>query len=314
MAFNYRPMTPTSYVAFVKATEALWSKMESSQRLDNVLYFVVDGPDDSIGKLYLGNTLIADGNGITDVRVDNLLDVDINAINGGDVLMYNMSTSKWENVSLASQIGNLIKIFTPASEEKNGTVGLVPAPQAGDQDLYLRGDGSWANPTEAVALEVAGLKTSVDTLIGADKNVSVRVIATDIASKAASTAVANLVANAPESFNTLKEIADWIEDHPSTETFVALSNKVTSLNDLVNGNTEKGITGLVSQVSTLNSTVSTLNEDVTALKGKALTFTTDISNLKSGLATVNATLKEHSEKIASIESRLVWQELYEAEQ
>ena len=314
MAFNYRPMTPTSYVAFVKATEALWSKMESSQRLDNVLYFVVDGPDDSIGKLYLGNTLIADGNGITDVRVDNLLDVDINAINGGDVLMYNMSTSKWENVSLASQIGNLIKIFTPASEEKNGTVGLVPAPQAGDQDLYLRGDGSWANPTEAVALEVAGLKTSVDTLIGPDKNVSVRVIATDIASKAASTAVANLVANAPESFNTLKEIADWIEDHPSTETFVALSNKVTSLDDLVNGNAEKNITGLVSQVSTLNSTVSILNGDVTALKGKALTFTTDIADLKSGLATVNTTLSKHSEKIASIESRLVWQELYEAEQ
>ena len=313
MAFNYRPMTPTSYVAFVKATEALWSKMELSQRLDNVLYFVVDGPDDSIGKLYLGNTLIADGNGITDVRVDNLLDVDINAINGGDVLMYNMSTSKWENVSLASQIGNLIKVFTPASKEKNGTVGLVPAPKAGEQDLYLKGDGSWANPTEAVALEVAGLKTSVDTLIGADKNVSVRVIATDIASKAASTAVANLVANAPESFNTLKEIADWIEDHPSTETFVALSNKVTSLDDLVNGNAEKNITGLVSQVSTLNSTVSTLNEDVTALKGKALTFTTDIADLKSGLATVNTTLSNHSEKIASIESRLVWQELYEAE-
>ena len=314
MAFNYRPMTPTSYVAFVKATEALWSKMESSQRLDNVLYFVVDGPDDSIGKLYLGNTLIADGNGITDVRVDNLLDVDINAINGGDVLMYNMSTSKWENVSLASQIGNLIKVFTPASEEKNGTVGLVPAPKAGEQDLYLKGDGSWANPTEAVALEVAGLKTSVDTLIGADKNVSVRVIATDIASKAASTAVANLVANAPEKFDTLKEIADWIQEHPSTATFTALSNKVTSLNDLVNGNTEKGITGLVSQVSTLNSTVSTLNGDVTALKGKALTFTTDIADLKSGLATVNTTLSNHSEKIASIESRLVWQELYEAEQ
>lgn len=313
MAFNYRPMTPTSYVAFVKATEALWSKMESSQKLDNVLYFVVDGPDDSIGKLYLGNTLIADGNGITDVRVDNLLDVDIDAINGGDVLMYNMSTSKWENVSLASQIGNLIKVFTPASEEKNGTVGLVPAPKAGQQDLYLRGDGSWANPTEAVALEVAGLKTSVDTLIGADKGVSVRVIATDIASKEASAAVAKLVANAPESFDTLKEIADWIQKHPSTETFVALSNKVTSLDDLVNGNAEKNITGLVSQVSTLNSTVSTLNGDVTALKGKALTFTTDIADLKSGLATVNTTLSNHSEKIASIESRLVWQELYEAE-
>ena len=314
MALNYRPMTPTSYVAFVKATEALWSKMEPSQRLDNVLYFVVDGPDDSIGKLYLGNTLIADGNGITDVRVDNLLDVDIDAINGGDVLMYNMSTSKWENVSLASQIGNLIKVFTPASEEKNGTVGLVPAPKAGEQDLYLKGDGSWANPTEAVVLKVETLKTSVDKLIGTDKGVSVRTIATDIASKAASTAVANLVANAPEKFDTLKEIADWIQEHPSTATFTALSNKVTSLNDLVNGNTEKGITGLVSQVSTLNSTVSTLNKDVTSLKGQALTFTTGIEDLKSGLATVNTTLSNHSEKIASIESRLVWQELYEAEQ
>ena len=63
----------------------------------------------------------------------------------------------------------------------------------------------------------------------------------------------------------------------------------------------------------MNSTVSTLNGDVTALKGKALTFTTDIADLKSGLATVNTTLSKHSEKIASIESRLVWQELYEAE-
>ena len=311
MAFNYRPMTPTSYVAFVKATEALWSKMESSQRLDNVLYFVVDGPDDSIGKLYLGNTLIADGNGVTDVKVDNLLDVDINAINSGDVLMYNMSTSKWENVSLASQIGNLIKVFSPASADSNGTVGLVPAPQAGQQDLYLKGDGSWANPTEAVVLEVNKLNASINTLVGIDTGLSVRAIATDIALDAASNAVAKLVANAPESFDTLKEIADWIQDHPSTATFTALSNKVTSLDDIVNGNTEKNITGLVSQVSSLNTTVATLNEDVEALKGKAIAFTTDIADLKSGLTAVNATLTNHSNRIDSIESRLVWQELYE---
>ena len=148
-----------------------------------------------------------------------------------------------------------------------------------------------------------------------DKDKKIRLKFTDIKSiKLSLNRVANLVANAPEKFDTLKEIADWIQEHPSTATFTALSNKVTSLNDLVNGNAEKNITGLVSQVSTLNSTVSTLNGDVTALKGKALTFTTDIADLKSGLATVNTTLSNHSEKIASIESRLVWQELYEAEQ
>ena len=90
--------------------------------------------------------------------------------------MYNMSSGKWENVNLASEIGDLITVFSPASAESNGTVGLVPAPQAGQQDLYLKGDGSWANPTEAVVLEVETLKTSVDKLIGTDKYKQVKEI------------------------------------------------------------------------------------------------------------------------------------------
>lgn len=309
MAFNYRPMTPTSYVAFVKATEALWDKMEASQRLDNVLYFVVDGPDDSIGKLYLGNTLIADGNGVTDVSMENLLDVNISGINSGDVLMYNMTTGKWENVNLASEIGDLITVFSPASADSNGTVGLVPAPKAGEQDLYLRGDGSWANPTEAVVLDIAGLKASVDTLVGTDTGLSVRNIATIVALDAASNAVAGLVANAPESFDTLKEIADWIESHPTTESFVNLSNRVTTLEGTINGT--ESVEGLVSQVSTLNNTVKTLNTDVADLKEKAIVFTTDIADLKSSLTTVNETLTSYGDRITSVESRLMWQELYE---
>lgn len=311
MAFNYRPMTPTSYVAFVKATEALWNKMDSSQRLDNVLYFVVDGPGDKIGKLYLGNTLIADGNGVTDVSIESLLDVSISNINSGDVLMYNMSSSKWENVNLASEIGDLITVFSPASAEHNGTVGLVPAPNAGQQVLYLKGDGSWANPTEAVALDLDDLKKSVDTLIGTDADLSVRNIATIVALDAASTAVANLVANAPEKFNTLKEIADWIEKHPTTESFVNLSNKVTSLDGVINGT--EGVEGLVSQVNTLKNTVKTLSTDVPNLKEQAVVFTTNIANLKSSLSTVNETLTNYGNRITSVESHLMWQELYEAE-
>ena len=34
--------------------------------------------------------------------------------------------------------------FGPASAQQAGTDGFVPAPQAGDQDKYLKGDGSWA--------------------------------------------------------------------------------------------------------------------------------------------------------------------------
>ena len=309
MAFNYRPMTPTSYVAFIKATEAMWAKMEPAQRLDSALYFIVDGSDDAIGKLYLGNTLIADGNGITDIGMSKLTDVKINAINGGDVLMYNMSTSKWENVSLASEIGNLIKVFTPASADTDGSTGLVPAPAAGQQDLYLKGDGSWANPTEGVALDLSTLKGRVDKLIGTDEGVSVRVIATSIVSDAVSTAIADLVAEAPESFDTLKEIADWIQEHPSAETFVDLSNRVTDLEKTVNG--AEGIEGLVSQVSTLKTNVSTLNGDVSTLKGTVLQFTTEIADLKSGLNALNTTVTGQGDRITAIEARLMWQEIYE---
>jgi hypothetical protein len=31
-----------------------------------------------------------------------------------------------------------------ATEEENGTMGLVPAPSAGDNSKFLRGDGTWA--------------------------------------------------------------------------------------------------------------------------------------------------------------------------
>lgn len=309
MAINYRPMSPTAYVAFVKATEAMWAKMSAAQRLDNTLYFIVDGIDDTIGKLYLGNTLIADGNGITDIGLDKLTGVDIKAINGGDVLMYNMKTGKWENVSLADEIGDLIKVFAPASEEEDGSVGLVPAPVAGEQDKFLRGDGSWANPTEAVALDLSTLKSRVDTLIGQDAGVSARVIATDIANDVASRAISNLIANAPEEFNTLKEISDWILDHPETADFVALSNRVGTVEGVLNG--REGVTGLIAQVNTLNTTVGTLSGDVATLKGSALQFTTQISDLNSALKALQNTVGDHTTEIADIYARLMWQELYE---
>lgn len=316
MAFNYRPMTPTSYVAFVKATETLWDKMEASQRLDNVLYFVVDGPDDAIGKLYLGNTLIADGNGITDIGISNLNDVKIKleGIHNGDVLMYNMPKGKWENVSLAETIGNLISVFRGATAEAAGASGLVPAPSAGNQDNYLKGDGTWANPVAAVTVDLGNLKARVDTLIGSDANMSARTIASNEASKAASAAVAQIVANAPESFDTLEEIAKWIQDHPSTKTFVALSNKVTSLDETINGKQQEDGTvvgGLVPQVNSLSTTVGTLSTKVATLEGNSVVIQKNISDLQTSLSELNTTVSDHATRITSLEQCLVWQKLVE---
>ena len=312
MAFSYKPMTPNSYVSFVKATEALWSKLEVSQRLSNVLYFVVNDENDAVGKLYLGNTLIADGNGITAIGMANLRDVKIDgSISNGDVLMYNMSLGKWENVNLANQLGNLINVFTGATETEAGTSGLVPSPGIGDHLNYLRGDGTWANPVEQVTLDLDDLKSRVDILIDKDENVSIRTIAGQVANTAASAAVAKVIDGAPGAFDTLKEIADWIQSHPTIKDTVALSNKVTTLENLVQGNEESGIVGLVSQVNTLKTDVSTLTANVETISGNYRSLQSTISALQGNLTTLTSTVESNTSKITSLEERLVWQKLVE---
>lgn len=49
--------------------------------------------------------------------------------------------------NLKSALGVVDTDFTGATASAAGTHGLVPAPASGQQGLYLRGDGSWAAPT-----------------------------------------------------------------------------------------------------------------------------------------------------------------------
>lgn len=63
-------------------------------------------------------------------------------------------------------IGAENSVMTGATEEANGAAGLVPAPAAGEQGKYLRGDGTWAEqetPTKLpnpYALKFAGAVTA----------------------------------------------------------------------------------------------------------------------------------------------------------
>lgn len=54
---------------------------------------------------------------------------------------------------------NLPVVFTGATASANGTQGLVPAPTAGKQNSFLRGDGSWSTPegVKQVILDSGGV-------------------------------------------------------------------------------------------------------------------------------------------------------------
>ena len=56
--------------------------------------------------------------------------------------------------------------MSAATADAAGKSGLVPAPAAGKQSQYLRGDGTWATPTNttysAATTSAAGLMGSAD--------------------------------------------------------------------------------------------------------------------------------------------------------
>ncbi len=127
---------------------AAWNKLSNDQKNSDTLYFITNADDDE-GLLYLGNKLIAGGT--TEIPVmglDDLTDVTINELSLGETsfLVYDFKTSQWVNKN-PSEI-----VFGGATSESMGKAGLVPAPARGQENLFLRGDGTWAAATCGAAL------------------------------------------------------------------------------------------------------------------------------------------------------------------
>lgn len=266
MAVNY---TLGNYVKFLRGTPTAYQQLALKD--SDTLYFISEQEADR-GVLYLGDKLIS-GSLTANMSLSDLNDVVINAgVEAGSLLYYD--GSRWVNKSLSEIFEIIVGTMVGATATKDGKSGLVPVPVAGQQDLYLQGNGTWSNPTAVVVQQISLLTGQVGTLIGNDTNKSVRDIATEEVSK--------VVANAPEAFDTLKEIADYLADHP-TETGIV--NRLTALENTVY--TEN--TGLVPVVSNLVNSVNSLNTQVT-------------SN--------SLTLNEHDTRITNLESNLKWRDFY----
>lgn len=75
------------------------------------------------------------GGGATDLA--DLTDVAVALMETGDVLQYDAITQKWINAEIATMTG--------ATALLDGTKGLVPAPEAGDNEKLLCGNGSFTD-------------------------------------------------------------------------------------------------------------------------------------------------------------------------
>ena len=115
------------------------------------------------------------------------------------------------------------------------------------------------------ASDLSELEGKVVTLIGVDADKSVRTIASE--------EVAKVVDNAPSTFDTLKEIADWIASHP--DSVAEINSKLSSVEE---------------NVSTLSSTVTNLGTSVEGLESKDAKLETSIGEATGRIGTLEATI------------------------
>lgn len=267
-----------NYVKFIRGTEAVWATIDDSQKSSDTLYFISD-TGSAFGKLYLGAKLISNGSLSSATSLSQLNDVFIaEGITDQSILVYNSTSEKWENKSLLDIFLAMNEVFQGATEEADGVAGLVPAPTAGQQNLFLRGDATWADPVAGVMTTIQGIQAQLTTIIGEDVDLSMR----EIAQAEASSAVATIIANAPEQFDTLKEIADWIQANQDTVDVAGLTTRVTNLEEVIYG-VEADEETSTEVVIGLQTIVSTLQTDLDALETTVTTHTEEITEIKEAL-------------------------------
>ena len=162
-----------------------------------------------------------------------------------------------------------------------------------------------ANNTAKRYLDLEGLKTFYDLLVGkfADKSELVTLkdslknyITTVDAQKLVKAEIAKVVNGAPSTFDTLKEIADWIENHPNLD-----ENLGTEI-ETIKGEIET----LKASVGTLQSDLDGFTLRVYDVETKASDNATEIEGLKSSLegkADADA-LSALDERVQAVEGNL----------
>lgn len=297
----YIPQITGDYVKFIRGTPTAWDNLKTVDA--NTLYFISEAGA-SKGKLYLGTKLISDGTVNIVSKLSDLTGVSIaSTISDNSLLVYDAGTSTWINKPVASVLSTLVDVMKGATADEAGKEGLVPAPTAGQQSLYLKGDGTWANPTSELE---SSINAKFNNLYGGSENQSQSI------QQIAEAVVAKVVDGADSSFDTLKEIAEWINDHDAVIDVVAASNDIADLKATVYGTEEQkdedgkvttpATAGLVAVTSDLQTAVSNLQTLTAGLSTDTTNLKGEVSLLKNNYTTLNT-------KVTSIEEKLLWSDL-----
>lgn len=252
-----------NYVRFLRGTPNAYRNL--SVKNQDTLYFISE-VNATEGVLYLGDKLITglDASNIN-IALENLSNVIWDGSEGQ--ILVSDDAGHWEAKDPKEVLESVIKEMTGATAETDGKAGLVPQPKKGDQVKFLRGDGTWAQA--ATKGEFDNLHSTVMTLIGedVDQNGSVTKSIRDIANEELTKQL--IPVDAKESLDTLKEIADWIQDHPDdASNFNTRILKIeNTLYDTENPDWTNNLEGLITVVSNMQTQIDALDpQNITDLQ------------------------------------------------
>lgn len=250
----------------------------------------------------------------------------IAVVEGGKATLYVIQPDK----TLKEVGGNILINENVFAKDENGVLNLLGfADAVGGAQLVKTEDGkiSWVKPDTTT---VEGLSTAIEslkTVVGDDKGGLVKQVSDNKAaidtlngdktvSGSVAYQIAQIVADADESFDTLKEIADWITTHKTDATTMnsqinankddisALKTKVgdTSVADQINAALKDGDSNkyaLSADLDTANGKITSLQELVGETKVETQISTALDSALKVDGAEKYA-LASHTHEIANV--------------
>lgn len=194
--------------------------------------------------------------------------------------------------ALATRVGNLEALVGKKKTESAEATGLIKDIDDVKEEIGKKKVGETAasgiykyvddSVAQAKPTDYDSYKTKVDTLVGEDSEKSARAIAAE--------EVAKIVDGADASYDTLKEVAEWISTHGST---------ATQMNTQINANKAAidKLNGDATKDGSVAKTVSDAIDSALKTEGK------DKYALASDLATTNTNVSSAQDKITALETK-----------
>ena len=302
------------YVRFIKGTPTAWDAL--AEKDPNTLYFISEKSAEN-GLLYLGDKLISGAGTVIiqqgsskKIGLNNLTDVELDInISDGSVLTYDAKKKKWVNKQIKVGSGcdckpsepqpnppveiELPEVFIGATDFIDGTSGLVPMPRVGDNELFLKGDGTWADPNSAIRAEIMALRQG-DTG-------SIRAIA-------ASEILKIYGKDVPNDYNTIEKIAKWIIQKGVSIDSQDGANRLEALEKAVYGDDKTSTTsGLIANQKNLIEIVINGTEESPSLVSSVKDLRGNITAVNNSINILQKQYNSINKTVIDLDSRLTWQ-------